>query len=145
MSILDVFTPIIGPVIDKMLGMIPNPEERQKQKLAMEAALQAAALQAAQSQLDINKVEAASPSLFVAGWRPAVGWVCVCGLGWQFVALPLLSYLVSVAATIWHFTIPPLPALDNSTLYPLLTSMLGLGALRTYEKTQDVARDTLAK
>jgi hypothetical protein len=137
---------LIGPIsdlLDKFVGFIPNPEERQKAKLDMQAQLQAAVLQAEQSQLDIDKQEAASSSVFVAGWRPAIGWVCGVALAWQFVLSPIISYLLVIAEGVWHFTVPPLPVLDNSQLYPILMGMLGLGGLRTYEKVQGVARDNM--
>jgi Holin of 3TMs, for gene-transfer release len=145
MSILDLLSPVVGPLIDKVVGMIPDPEERQKQKLALEAQLQSAALQAEQSQLDINKVEAASPSLFVAGWRPAVGWVCVVAFGWQYAVAPMLTYIIALIVLFAkpEMQLPPLPKLDVATLMPLLMALLGLGGMRTWEKTQGVARDNL--
>lgn len=139
----DVLTPLLGPIIDKATSFIPNPEERQKAKLQLDAELQSATLAAAQSQLDIDKAEAASPSMFVAGWRPFIGWICGAGLAWQFILLPFSTYAINIAATFWGLKIPPLPALDNSTLYPLLMAMLGLGSMRTYEKVQGVSRDNL--
>jgi hypothetical protein len=138
---------LIGPIsalLDKAFSFIPNPEERQKAKLDLQAQLQTAVLQAEQSQLDINKTEAASSSVFVAGWRPAIGWVCGFALAWQFVLSPIISYLLAIAEGIWHFTIPPLPMLDNSQLYPILMGMLGLGGLRTYERVNGVARNSLS-
>jgi len=80
-------------------------------------------------QLEVNKVEAASTDMFRAGWRPAVGWVCVAGLGYQFVLHPFLSFGLLMAE------VPtPLPDLDMGTLLTLLLGLLGLGGLRTAEK-----------
>ena len=104
-------------------------------KTAQEQAQLAAALTIVQGQLDANKVEAASPSLFVGGWRPFIGWVCGVGCAWNWIGLP-------VALFIAEFVGHPLalhPA-DLSEMMPLLLGMLGLGGLRTVEKIQGVAR-----
>lgn len=75
-------------------------------------------------QLEINKEEAKSASVFVSGWRPAIGWVCAAALAFQYLARPLL---------VGFGFANQLPALDD-TLWQLLFGMLGLGALRTVEK-----------
>jgi hypothetical protein len=77
-----------------------------------------------QGQLDINKVEAASPNLFIAGWRPAVGWVCVSIFAYNYIIRPLLTLIPGVV----------LPALDLGEVSPVLMGLLGLGAMRTVEK-----------
>lgn len=86
-----------------------------------------------QGQIDTNKIEAANASIFVSGWRPAVGWVCVLGLAYTFIGWPMAVW----ASGIWTF--PPPPTLDMGTLITLLGGMLGLGGLRTYEKINGVA------
>jgi hypothetical protein len=83
-------------------------------------------------QLEINKEEAKSQSMFVAGWRPFIGWICGCGLGYQFLLRPLLSFGVSLK--IAGFVAP---SIETAQLIELLVGMLGLGAMRTYEKVQD--------
>jgi hypothetical protein len=104
-------------------------------KSAQEQAQLAAAVALVQGQLDINKAEAASPSMFVGGWRPACGWVCAAALGYQYLARPLLPW---ACAALGH-AVPELPTLDG-TLMELLAGMLGLGGLRTVEKIKSVAR-----
>jgi len=85
-----------------------------------------------QGQLDTNKAEATNPSTFVAGWRPFVGWVC--GTGFAVSALgPLLEW---GSALVGHMT--KFPPIDLSVMMPLLFGMLGLGGMRTYEKTNGV-------
>lgn len=84
-------------------------------------------------QMEINKVEAASSSLFVSGWRPFIGWVCGTGLVYAFLAFPFCVW----ASNIYHFSAPP--ALDLSTLLTILGGLLGLGGLRTIEKINGVA------
>ena len=107
------------------------PDKSQQEKDQIAAQIQMATLQYQQSlgQLDVNKVEAANPNLFVAGWRPFVGWICGVGFLISFLG-PLISYLVALAG----HTGVVFPNLDTSTLMTLLMGMLGLGGMRTYEK-----------
>ena len=88
----------------------------------------------AKGQLEVNKTEAASASIFVAGWRPAVGWTCVIGLLYTFLLRPLLSWLSGM------IDIPVPPMLDMGDLFTLLAGMLGLGGMRTFEKLNGVAK-----
>jgi uncharacterized membrane protein len=104
-------------------------------KTEQERAQMAAALTVVQGQLDANKAEAASPSAFTSGWRPAIGWVCGIALACQYILRPVLTW---TAAMTGH-PMPMLPGLDD-TLWQLLLGMLGLGGLRTYEKVQGVSR-----
>lgn len=127
--------PVLGTVIDKIL---PDPQAAAEAKLRAlemaqkgELAVLDADMRLALGQMEVNKVEA-STDLFRGGWRPAVGWVCVIGLGYQFILQPLLPWMVTVAGG--H--VPPLPAIDNETLMVLLTGMLGLGGLRTFERVK---------
>ena len=131
--------------LSKLIGLIPDVNARAAAQAAFEKEMMELAYTANTAQADIDKTEAASSSVFVAGWRPAIGWVCGAALAWQFVLEPLLSYLIGVASGIWHFTVPALPKLDSTQLYPILMGMLGLGGLRTYEKVQGVARDNLTQ
>ena len=80
----------------------------------------------------------------MAGWRPAIGWICGAALAWQFVLSPILTYLIGICVAFgWIPKLPPLPVLDTSALYTVLLGMLGLGGMRTYEKINGVSRDTL--
>lgn len=119
-----------GKLIDRLW---PDPAQRDAAKLKLFELQQTGALAEMTAQTEINKVEAASASLFVSGWRPAVGWVCVGGLVYTFVGWPLLTW----ASSIWHFALPPV--LDLGTLLTLLGGMLGLGGLRSFEKINGVA------
>lgn len=85
-------------------------------------------------QIEINKVEASNANLFVAGWRPAVGWICAGGLGTQFMVRPILMWF---SALIGHPT--AFPELDGNLILGLLSALLGIGAMRTYEKTKGLA------
>lgn len=105
--------PAITPLLDKIL-----PDAGQKEAAAL-------------GQMEINKAEATT-DLFRGGWRPAVGWTCVAGLVYQFLVMPILPWVVTIAGG----TVPPLPAIDNNTLMTLLIGMLGLGGMRSFEKVK---------
>lgn len=101
-----------------------------------ELAIQADSL-AQKGQMDINLAEAKSTSIFVAGWRPFIGWVCGIAIAWSFVVHPMVVWAMAV----WlpEHELPP--TLDLSELYPVVIAMLGLGIYRTYEKARGVQRD----
>lgn len=93
------------------------------------------------AQVEVNKIEAASSSLFVSGWRPAVGWVGVLGLVYQFLGYPLMQWA-------WAFgqgmdwvpkDLPAPPDLDVEQLMTLLAGLLGFGGMRSFEKSKGVA------
>lgn len=111
------------------------PDKTQAEKDAAAAQIQILTLQAqqAQGQTDVNKQEAASTSLFVAGWRPFVGWICGVGFLISFLG-PLISYVVALVGK----TGVVFPQLDTSTLMTLLMGMLGLGGMRTFEKISGI-------
>lgn len=128
--------PAVTGILDKVL---PDPQAAADAKLKVlelaqkgELAVLDADLKLALGQIEVNKVEAASPDWFRAGWRPAVGWVCVFGLGYQFLLRPLLPWVVTVAGA----SVPPLPEIDNESLMVLLTGLLGLGGFRTFERVK---------
>ena len=127
----------ITGVIDlakQVLGRwIPDTAARDEASAALAMALQQADLISLQGQIDIDKIEAASGSLFQAGARPAILWICAAGLGWQYIIGPAI-----VTAQALYHGVPP-PAVDMSGLFPLLMGMLGLGAMRTYERVNGVA------
>lgn len=116
---------LAGTIINKIW---PDKSEQEKQQLA-------AAVMVVQGQLDINKVEAANPSVFVSGWRPFIGWVCGAGCAWNWIGLPIMKAALAMTGIKLDVT----PA-DLTEMLPLLFGMLGLGAMRTYEKVQGVAR-----
>lgn len=126
-----------GKLIDRLW---PDPAERDKAKLSMLQMQQTGELARLTSDTDlmkaqaaINEAEASSASLFVAGWRPAVGWCCAIGVGIEFLG-PLLTWGSTLAGHPVTF-----PAMDSGTLMPLLLGMLGIGGMRTYEKVTGTA------
>ena len=88
------------------------------------------------AQVEVNKVEAGSGSVFVAGWRPFVGWVGGVGLAYSAIVQPLLNW----GSRVWGYT-GQLPALDDTTLITVLGGMLGVGIMRSYDRKQGTATD----
>ena len=121
----------IGAVSDLASTVInkiwPDKSEEEKQQLA-------AAVMVVQGQLDINKVEAANPSVFVSGWRPFIGWVCGSACAWNWIGLPIAK----MALVLWGHPLD-LAAANLTEMMPVLLGMLGLGSLRTLEKINGVA------
>jgi len=126
---------IVSPIVNRVLDFIPNPAEKAKAEAEIRAQLMAAAVQESQNQSDINKIEAASPNIFVSGWRPAIGWICAAGFAWQFLFFPVLSWFIEVNG--W---IAPLPSIGSDMLMSLTMALLGLGSFRSFEKWKGVAK-----
>ncbi|PZP97497.1 MAG: hypothetical protein DI587_17005 [Variovorax paradoxus] len=129
---------LLPSLLDKIL---PDPGAAADAKLKLMELAQSGELaqlnsttQVAVAQTEVNKIEAASNRLFVAGWRPAVGWICAFAIGFKYIGGPLL---VMVAAYLGHAI--QLPDVGADDLIVLLGGMLGLGTLRTVEKVKKVA------
>ena len=120
---------LIGPVTGLLDKFIPDKDQANALAHEIRTMAERHAQELAKGQLAVNKVEAAHKSLFVSGWRPAIGWICGFALMYSTILAPILG--------IW-FTVPPV---DSSLLTSVLMGMLGLGAMRTVEKTKAVARD----
>lgn len=118
-------------VLDRVL---PDPAQQAAAKLELLKLQQNGELAQISGQMEINKVEAASSSLFVSGWRPSIGWICGAGFAVQFVVGPLAEWGSALAGHPVKF-----PQMDTGTMMPLLLGMLGLGGLRTAEKLADKA------
>ena len=126
-------TTIIGTVGNILDRLVPDKAAAEKAKLEMQAKVMDAVNNANAQQIEVNKVEAASPSLFVAGWRPFAGWVCGAGFAWAFVVGPIFAMIVRVWAHDYA-----LPVLDTASLTTMLLGLLGLGGMRTWEKIQGI-------
>ena len=133
MSILGTLVGPVTCILDKFIE-----DKDQKAKLAHEIATMAEkhAHEAAMAQVDVNKSEAQHRSIFVAGWRPFVGWICGIALAYHFVVSPITIFVAGWAGA----ELPELPAFDMESLMTVLLGMLGLGGLRTYEKSKGVAK-----
>ena len=127
---------LIGPVTGLLDKFIPDADE--KARIAHELATMSEkhAQSLALAQIEVNKAEAASGSVFKGGWRPAVGWVCASAFAYHFVLQPILLFAVALTGT----ELPTLPEFDMSTLLPVLGGMLGIGGLRTYEKKKGLTK-----
>lgn len=129
----------LGPILDGVLRLIPDKNERAKAKEQFESQILAAMVGLVHGQLEINKKEAEHKSVFVAGARPFLLWVCGFAYAWTFVGQPMGTWLVLVMGV----DVAPLPTLDLGPLSTLTLGMLGLGGLRTYEKRLGVAKESL--
>jgi len=129
-------TALIGPV-SNLLGKFIEDKDM-KNKLAHEVATMAEthAQELAKGQIEINKAEAQHKSIFVAGWRPFIGWTCGVALCWHFVLQPIVMFLSAYIG----FQIPELPEFDMGSLMTILGGLLGLGGLRTYEKQKGLTK-----
>lgn len=131
MPIVTLILGALGPVLERL---IPDPNARNEFALKLMNALQAADL----SQLKVNEAEAQNPNLFVSGWRPSIGWVCSFALAYQFLFLPLGVYVAAFFSEEAVTRLLNAPKLDGS-LWELMFGMLGLGAMRSFEKVKGVA------
>ena len=127
---------LIGPVTGLLDKFIEDKD--QKNALAHEIATMSEkhAQELALSQIEVNKAEAASGSLFKGGWRPFIGWVCGIAFAYHFILQPILIFGTTAAGV----SLPPLPEFDMSQMMPVLLGMLGLGGLRTYEKKSGITK-----
>ena len=127
---------LIGPVTGLLDKFVEDKD--QKAKLAHDLATMADkhAQQIALAQIEVNKAEAASGSLFKGGWRPAVGWVCAIAFAYHFIIKDLIIFGASFAGA----ELPELPEFDMGTLLTVLGGMLGIGGLRTYEKQNGITK-----
>lgn len=128
---------LLGPLLtfgQSIIGrLFPDPAQKAAAELELLKMTQEGDLKLVLAQLEINAKEAAHPSTFVAGWRPAVGWCGAAGFLYATVGQPLLAWLS--AARGW----PVPPVVDTDMMLTVLGGLLGLGTLRTVEKAKGVA------
>ena len=120
---------LIGPATQLLDKVIEDKDEKNRIAFELSTMADRHAQEALKGQLEINKVDAAHKSLFVAGWRPFIGWVAGIGLLYNVLLSPILD--------IWF----DVPEVDPAILTSTLMGMLGLGAMRTYEKKNNVSRE----
>jgi hypothetical protein len=128
---LQVLLPLITNVIDRV---VPDKNANAKAKREIEKSLVENANELLLAQTEINKVEAGHRSLFVAGWRPMIGWSCAFGVFWLFVGHPFAVYLDGLDGVT-----TPIPTIDNEILLELPFALLGMSGLRTFEKLKGIA------
>jgi len=132
--ITGLLTRIFG-IIDRV---IPDKAAAQKAKDELQVLEQTGELKLLLGQLEINKQEASHSSIFVAGWRPFLGWVCGISFAYHFVLQPLLVFVLTLAGHAIN-----LPVFDMQSLLTVLMGMLGLGGMRSFEKFKGVARNDI--
>jgi hypothetical protein len=131
---------ILRSLINPIAGLLDKfiEDKDQSNVLAHQIATMAErhAQELAKGQLEVNKVEAAHKNMFVAGWRPAVGWICAISMLGNFILIPMANFALALSES--EITIP---LIALSEMMPVLMGMLGLGAMRTVEKAKGVQRD----
>lgn len=127
---------LIAPISSLLNKFIPDKDEANRLAHEIATMAQRHAHEIAQAQNEVNKTEAAHKSLFVAGWRPAIGWICGLGMFSNYILIPVANFSLVLYGS--EITVP---SLDISDMMPVLLGMLGLGTLRTYEKTKGVSRE----
>ena len=133
LGIVESVVGVAGKVLDKFVE-----DKDLKTKLEAELKSQIISLDLAQAQANIE--QAKSPSVFIAGARPAIMWICAFGRGWQFVFQPVTAWLFTVLGSDMV-----LPILATEGLMPLTLSLLGLGSMRSFEKFKGVQRNNMRK
>jgi|TARA_R110000803_G_scaffold204337_1_gene270271 hypothetical protein len=127
---------LIGPVSGLLDKFIEDKDTRNALAHEIATMSERHAQELAKGQLEVNKVEAASKSMFVAGWRPAVGWVTVIGMASNYILIPMGNFALAIIGS--EITIP---LLQMSEMMPVLLGMLGLGTMRSVEKIKKVSRE----
>ena len=127
---------LIGPVTGLLNKFIEDKDKKNAIAFELSTMAEKHAQELAKGQIEVNKTEAAHKSLFVAGWRPAIGWVCVLGMAGNFITIPITNMILELMGS--GVTVPLIPTAE---MMPILMGMLGLGAMRTVEKTKNVQRE----
>lgn len=144
-----IFAPVLGGIVSTIGDVIDDLVTTDKERLDAEIELRKLGIEEQRIEADlldgqmrINEQEAAHHSIFVAGWRPAVGWVGVTAMAYQFILYPLMVWLWTFlqAKGVIPVGLTPPPILDTEALWVILTGILGLGTARTIEKLKDKAR-----
>jgi hypothetical protein len=131
-QLIQALLPVASSVIDRV---IPDKEAAEKAKREMQIELVNNINDIAKAQIEVNKTEAAHRNVFVAGWRPFIGWVCGAAFAYHFVLQPIFVFALAAYGVSLD-----LPSFDMGALMTVLTGMLGLGGLRTFEKMKGAAK-----
>lgn len=131
-AIAGVFQGVVKPVLDKML---PDAQQR----LEAEMLFYKQAHEVNLGQIEINKEEAKHSSIYVAGWRPFIGWVCGGSLAYAIILYSFLNWIIELVAVTQGVTLPALPKPDTGITLDIVLAMLGFGGLRSWEKAKGIA------
>lgn len=127
---------LIGPITGLLDKFVEDKDQRAVLAHEIATMSEKHAQELAKGQLEVNKAEAASGSVFKGGWRPAIGWVCASAFAYHFVLQPVILFIALAAG----LDMPPLPEFDMASLMTVMMGMLGLGGLRTYEKQKGLTQ-----
>ena len=127
---------LIGPITELLSKVIPDKTERERLAYEISTLAERQAHEQMMAQLEVNKTEASHMSLYVAGWRPFIGWSCGIAMAFNYIGVPVVETVSVINGT--PLTIDPL---DLEVMMPVLLGMLGLGGMRSYEKRNGVARE----
>jgi hypothetical protein len=129
---------LIAPIFELGKGLMerwfPDPAKKAEAEAQFMLLMQEQDFKKVLGQLEVNAAEAAHPSIFVAGWRPFIGWCCGLGFLWASIGHPIVGWIALARG--W----PVPPAIDTEVLLYVLGGMLGLGTLRSFEKSKGVAK-----
>jgi hypothetical protein len=131
-ALLPSLLPVVGDVLDRFF---PNKEEKERAQRELEAKLTEHLAKIDLAQLEVNKQEASHRSVFIAGWRPFVGWTCGLSLFYTYLVQPIAMFILAQTGDLVQ-----LPHVDLSMMMPVLLGMLGLGGLRSFEKYKGVSK-----
>ena len=136
---IGVIASLLGGGIGKAVSTVAKTiGDWQSGKIEAKIAMAEIAVRVPTMQMEINKIEANHPSLFVSGWRPFIGWICGAGFGYAFLIQPLVNGFIGMLGYEQTF-----PSLDTGTLVSIVVPMLGLAGYRSYEKVKGLAKDNL--
>ena len=130
-----------GPIASGLFGLIDKLFTSDDERIAAKLKVLELEKSGELAQIAVNAQEAQHDSIFVAGWRPFIGWVCGLAFTWAFLLYPVLSFFVVAFGISVDLTL--VPAIDLDSMLPVLMGMLGLGALRSWEKKEGVSREQL--
>ena len=134
MALFGIAEAVVGVVDNVLDKFVEDKDLRAKLDHELKTQVQHANL----AQIAVNQEQARHPSIFVAGARPAIMWICAFGLGWQFVFQPICVWGLAIWAT--DIVLPVIP---TEGLLTLTLSLLGLGGMRSFEKTKNIHRNNL--
>ena len=132
-----IISSVLGGGIGKAIGTVAKTIGAwQDKKISAQVAMAEIAIRVPTMQMEINKIEANHPSIFVSGWRPFIGWICGAGFGYAFLIQPLVNGFIGMMGYEQTF-----PSLDTGVLVSIVVPMLGLAGYRSYEKVKGIAKD----
>ena len=133
---MGILSTLIGPATELAGKFIQDKDKAAQLAHDLSTMADNHAQEAMLAQIEVNKAEASSGSVFKGGWRPFIGWVCGAAFAYHFVIQPFILFGVAVAGV----SIPELPTFDMGSLMTVMMGMLGLGGLRSYEKKQGLTK-----